>query len=101
MFISINSLSVMKLDHIGSKTRSPGQILENPCVHFKGHSFYAIFMELCQNNTVHIMSKISFTPSDLVVVARLLTSLLTQSLILQAVCIAECEIKVELFVYNN
>ena len=39
----------LKLGHIGSKTRSPGQILEKPCVHFRGHTLNVIFMKLCQN----------------------------------------------------
>ena len=39
MFISLNSISDMKQGLIGSKTRSPGQILEKLCVHLRGHSF--------------------------------------------------------------
>ena len=39
----------MKLGHIESKTRSPGQISETPCAHFRGHNLNVIFMELCQN----------------------------------------------------
>ena len=42
MFISIKSMSDMKLDHIGLKTMSPGQILEKPCVHLRGHNLNAI-----------------------------------------------------------
>ena len=49
MFISIKSMSDMKLGHIKLKTRSPGQISEKPCVHFRGHNLKAIFMEFCQN----------------------------------------------------
>ena len=37
------------LGHVGSKTRSPGQILEKPCVHSRGHRFDHKFMKLCQN----------------------------------------------------
>ena len=33
----------------GSKTSSPGQILENPCVHFIGHTFSLILVKLVQN----------------------------------------------------
>ena len=36
MFISMKSVSDMKLGHIGSETRSQGQILEKPCVHLRG-----------------------------------------------------------------
>ena len=31
--------SNLKLDHVGSKTRSLGQFLGKPCVHSRGHSF--------------------------------------------------------------
>ena len=34
---------------LGKKTRSLGQILEKPCVHFKGHIFSSIIMKLAQN----------------------------------------------------
>ena len=43
------SRSNSKLGHVGSKTRSLGQILEKPCVHSRGHSFDHKFMKLCQN----------------------------------------------------
>ena len=43
----------MKLDHVGSKTRLPGQILEKPCVLSRGHSFDPKFMELCQKVNPH------------------------------------------------
>ena len=33
----------------GSKTRSPGQIVERPCVCFRGHNFSSIIMKLGQN----------------------------------------------------
>ena len=39
MLIIIISRSSSKLGHLGSKTRSLGQILEKPCVHSRGHSF--------------------------------------------------------------
>ena len=44
----IISRSSSKLGHVGSKTRSLGQILEKPCVHSKRHSFDPQFMKLCQ-----------------------------------------------------
>ena len=37
------------MGHVGSKTRSPGQILEKPCGHSTGHSFDPILMKLDQN----------------------------------------------------
>ena len=43
------SRSGSKLGHVGSKTRSLGQILEKPCVHSGGHSFDSEFMKLYQN----------------------------------------------------
>ena len=45
----IISRSSVKLGHVGSKTRSLGQIIENPQVHSRGHSLDPKFMELCQN----------------------------------------------------
>ena len=44
----IISRSSLKLGHVGSKTRSLGQILEKPCVHSKRHSFDPKFTNLCQ-----------------------------------------------------
>ena len=44
----IISRSNLKLGHVGSKTRSSGQILEKPYVHSKRHSFEPKFMKLCQ-----------------------------------------------------
>ena len=49
MLMIIISRSPFKLGHVGSKTRSLGQILEKPCVHSKGHRFDHKFMKLCQN----------------------------------------------------
>ena len=38
------SRSSSKLGHVGSKTRSLGQILEKPCVHSRGYRFDHKFM---------------------------------------------------------
>ena len=35
--------------HVGSKTRSPGQILEKPCVRSRGHIFSRILMKVGQD----------------------------------------------------
>ena len=35
--------------HVGSKTTSRGQILEKPCVHYRGHIFSPIIMKPGQN----------------------------------------------------
>ena len=48
MLIIIISRINSKLGHVGSNTRSLGQILEKPCVHSKGHRFDLKFMEVCQ-----------------------------------------------------
>ena len=45
----IISRSSSKLDHVGSKTRSLGEILEKPCIHPRGHRFDHEFMKLFQN----------------------------------------------------
>ena len=41
--------SSSKLDHVGSKSRSLGQIIKKLCVHSKGHRFGQKFMKLYQN----------------------------------------------------
>ena len=43
------SRSSSKLGHLGSKTRSPGQIKGKPYEHSSGHIFEAIIMKLAQN----------------------------------------------------
>ena len=46
MLIIIISRSSSKLGHVGSKTRSLGQILEKPCVHSRGHRFDRKFIKV-------------------------------------------------------
>ena len=41
------------MGHVGSKTRSLGQILEKPCVRSRGHMFSLIIMKLGQNVCLH------------------------------------------------
>ena len=53
MLMIIMSRSRSKLGHVGSKTRSLGQILEKPCVHSRGHSFDSKLMKLNQNANDH------------------------------------------------
>ena len=53
MLIIIISRPGSKLGHVGSKTRSLGQILGNPCVHSRRHSFGSKFMKLYQNVNDH------------------------------------------------
>ena len=49
MFVLMNSGSSSELGHLGSKTRSPGQISGKHCYHSSGHIFQAIIMNLAQN----------------------------------------------------
>ena len=39
----------LKMGHVGSKTRSLGQILEKPCVRSRGHILSRILMEVGQD----------------------------------------------------
>ena len=39
----------LKMGHVESKTRSMGQILEKPCVHFRGYILCLILCRLGQN----------------------------------------------------
>ena len=41
--------SSVNLGHVGSKTRSLGQIIEKPCKHCRGHIFASTFMVFGQN----------------------------------------------------
>ena len=54
MLIIIISRSDSKLCHVGSKTRSLGQILEKPCVHSRGHSFDHKFIKLSELSIIII-----------------------------------------------
>ena len=49
MFVLMISRSSSILEHLGSKTRSPGQISVKSCYHYIGHIFQAIIMNLAQN----------------------------------------------------
>ena len=49
MFALMISRMSLKMDHVKSKTRSLGQILEKPCVLSRGHIFSLIIMKLDQN----------------------------------------------------
>ena len=50
MCFVIKSRLQFKMGHVGSKTRSLGQLLEKPCVLSRRHSFDPVFMKLCQND---------------------------------------------------
>ena len=49
MFVLIKSWTSSKMGHVGSKTKSQGQILEKPCVRSRGHNFSLIVIKLGQN----------------------------------------------------
>jgi len=49
MFVLTISRPSSNMGHVGSKTRSPGQILGNSCLHHRGHICDPILMKLCQN----------------------------------------------------
>ena len=46
MFVLMISQMSLKMGHVGSKTRSLGQILEIHCVASKGHIFSPILIEV-------------------------------------------------------
>ena len=49
MFVLTISRPSSNIGHVGSKTRSPGQIVENSCLHSRGHICSPILIKLCQN----------------------------------------------------
>ena len=49
MCVVIKSGLGLYMGHLGSKTRSRGQIIEKPCVDNRGHNFHRIFMKFGQN----------------------------------------------------
>jgi len=49
MFVLTISRPSFDMGHVGSKTRSPGQILGNSCLHSRGHICDPILMNLGQN----------------------------------------------------
>ena len=46
----------LKMDHVGSKTKSLGQMLEKPYVCFRGHIFSPIIMKLDQDVCLYEIS---------------------------------------------
>ena len=49
MFIWMKSETNLKMGHVGSKTRSLGQMLGKLCIHSRGHTFSPAFMKHGQN----------------------------------------------------
>ena len=57
----MKSRSSSNMGHVGSKTRSVGQIKEKPCEHSRGHSFGPIFIKLAPNDHLdNISSKFEY-----------------------------------------
>ena len=53
----MKSRTNLKMGHVRSKTMSPGQMLEKPCVNSRGHIFSPIIMKLGQNNFLDEISE--------------------------------------------
>ena len=49
MFVLMKAWTSLNMGHVGSKTRSLGQMLGKPCVRSRGHIVSLIFMKLDQN----------------------------------------------------
>ena len=49
MFALVISWMSLKIGHVGSKSRSLGQMLEKPCVHCRGHIFRTILLKFSKN----------------------------------------------------
>jgi len=49
MFVLAISRTSSNMGHVGLTSRSPGQILENSCLHSTGNISHRIFMKLGQN----------------------------------------------------
>ena len=54
MFVLIESRMILKMGHVGSKTRSLDQILEKSCVRSRGYIFSVIIMKPGQNVCLHL-----------------------------------------------
>ena len=49
MFVLMKSQTCLKMGQVRSKTRSVGQILEKPCVRYRGHILIQIIVKLGRN----------------------------------------------------
>ena len=54
MLIIIISKSSLKLGQVGLKIRLLGQIVENPCVHSRGHCFSPQFRAMKLGSCIHL-----------------------------------------------
>ena len=53
MFVTMIIRTDLKVGHVGSETRSLGQILEKSCLLSSRHTFDSICLKLCQNVCYH------------------------------------------------
>jgi hypothetical protein len=56
MIVLMKSWSSLNLGHVGSKSRSLGQIIEKPCLHSRGHNIDSIFIKLAHNDCLDEIS---------------------------------------------
>ena len=56
MFVFMKSRTIPKIGHVKSKTKSLGQILEKPCVRYRRHIFSPIMLRLGQNGCLDEIS---------------------------------------------
>ena len=56
MFVLMKSRMSLKMVHVGSETRSQGQLLQELCVCSRGHIFSPIIMKLGQNVCLDVIS---------------------------------------------
>jgi hypothetical protein len=56
MIVLMKSRSSLNLGHVGSKSRSLGQIIEKPCLHSRGHNIDSIFIKLAHNDCLDEVS---------------------------------------------
>ena len=52
----MKSQSSLNMGHVGSKSRSVGQIIEKPCGHDTGPIIYPVIMKICPNDHLDIIS---------------------------------------------
>jgi hypothetical protein len=56
MIVLMKSRTSSNLGHVGSKSRSLGQIIEKPCLHSRGHNIDSIFIKLAHNDCLDEVS---------------------------------------------
>jgi len=56
MIVLMKPRSSSNLGHVGSKSRSLGEIIEKPCLHSIGHNIDSIFIKLAHNDCLDEIS---------------------------------------------